>query len=274
VPVTTRAESRLDGGMIGLLHPGEMGSAVGARLHEAGHEVGWASEGRSAATKSRAEAAALIEVGRIADLARASDVVLSICPPHAAVDVARAVAEAGFAGTYVDANAIAPTTTRDVAEIATSVGATFVDGGIVGAPPFEAGTTRLYLSGPGADPVAALFDGSVVRVVVLDDRIGSASGLKMAYAAWTKGHQALLLSVAAVAHQESVAGALRQEWEWSLPELPARLQRAEGAADRKGWRWVGEMEEIAKTFDAAGEPSGFHEAAAEVFRRHPHPEDG
>ncbi|HYJ66522.1 MAG TPA: DUF1932 domain-containing protein [Nocardioidaceae bacterium] len=256
--------------MIGLLHPGDMGSMVGARLREAGHPVGWASDGRSPATKERAEEGGLADLGTVADLVAASDVVLSICPPHAALDVARQVATGGYDGVFVDANAVAPTTARGIGDVVTAAGATYVDGGIVGSPPVEADTTRLYLSGPHADAVAALFADTVVEAVVVDDRIGSASAVKMTYAAWTKGTQAMLLAIDAVARHEGVDAVLRREWARSLPDLDERVTRATAAADRKGWRWVGEMEEIAKTFGAAGAPSGFHEAAAEVYRRGSH----
>ena len=257
--------------MIGLLHPGEMGSAVGARLREAGHDVAWASEERGAATKTRADAAGLTDAGTVPDLVRSSDVVFSICPPHAALDVARSVGAVGFAGVYVEANAVAPDTARRIAETVTAAGATAVDGGIVGSPPVEPDTTRLYLSGPSAAEVAGLFAGTVVEAVAVDDRVGSASAVKMTYAAWTKGSAALLLGIHAVAEHEGVADVLRQEWARSLPELQARLERAEGTAVRKGWRWVGEMEEIAESFGAAGAPTGFHEAAAEIYRRYPRP---
>jgi 3-hydroxyisobutyrate dehydrogenase-like beta-hydroxyacid dehydrogenase len=255
--------------MIGLLHPGEMGAAVGARLRDAGHEVGWASDGRSAATKERAESGGLADHGTVPDLLAASDVVLSICPPHAALDVAGSVAAEGYDGVFVDANAVAPATTRSIGEIIATARATFVDGGIVGSPPVEADTTRLYLSGSHAQPVAVLFADTVVEAIVVDDRIGSASAVKMTYAAWTKGMHAMLLAIDAVARREGVDAVLHREWARSLPNLDRRLTRATGAADRKGWRWAGEMDEIARTFGAAGAPSGFHEAAAEVFRRHP-----
>jgi 3-hydroxyisobutyrate dehydrogenase-like beta-hydroxyacid dehydrogenase len=263
------ARPGLDEPMIGLLHPGDMGSMVGSRLHEAGHPVGWASDGRSPATKERAESGGLADHGTVPDLLAASDIVLSICPPHAALDVARMVAAEGYDGVFVDANAVAPTTARGIGEIVAAAGATFVDGGIVGSPPVETDTTRLYLSGSDADTVAALFADTVVEAVVVDDRVGSASAVKMTYAAWTKGMHAMVLAIDAVARHEGVDAVLHREWARSLPDLDGRLTRATRAADRKGWRWAGEMDEIARTFGAAGAPSGFHEAAAEVFRRHP-----
>jgi 3-hydroxyisobutyrate dehydrogenase-like beta-hydroxyacid dehydrogenase len=249
---------------IGLLHPGEMGAAVGAVLREQGDRVVWASDGRSSETRSRAEEAGLEDAGSVEELVRESDVILSICPPHAALELAGAVA--GFRGVFVDANAIAPATAREVAAVIAAGGGESVDGGIVGPPPRAPGTTRLYLSGAEAESVAGLFGGSVVDARVLYGEVGTASALKMAYAAWTKGTAALLLAVGELARVEGVETALHEEWRASLPELPERSIRAARSAQSKGWRWVGEMEEIAATFDAAGLPEGFHRAAAEVFR--------
>jgi 3-hydroxyisobutyrate dehydrogenase-like beta-hydroxyacid dehydrogenase len=246
--------------VVGLLHPGEMGAAIGAVLRQRGIEVLWASEGRSEATAARAEAAGLIDAGNVAELARRSDVVLSVCPPHAAEDVAAAVGE--FGGVFVDANAISPATTRRIA----ATFERFVDGGIVGGPPSGTDGPRLYASGTDAGAVPELFAGTPVDVRVLSENIGDASALKMAYAAWTKGSAALLLAVREVARSDGVEEALLEEWRGSIPELEARLASAERSAAAKGWRWVAEMEEIAATFEAAGAPPGFHVAAAEVFR--------
>jgi 3-hydroxyisobutyrate dehydrogenase-like beta-hydroxyacid dehydrogenase len=253
---------------VGILHPGEMGAAVAAALAGAGHEVLWAPAGRSAATRARAREAGLADAGDPAALAGRSDVVLSICPPHAALGVARAVA--GFAGVYVDANAVAPATARAVAAVVQAGGATYVDGGIIGPPPRVTGDARLYLSGgPAAHAVAGLFAGTVVEAPVLSGDPVAASALKMAYAAWTKGTHALLLAIRAAARELGVEDALAAEWARSQPELPGRSGRAAAAAAAKGWRWDGEMEQVADTLAAAGLPDGFHRAAAEVFRRVP-----
>ena len=249
---------------VGLLHPGEMGAAIGAVLIERGHRVAWASAGRSTETRARAEAAALEDVGDVSRVAE-TEIVFSICPPHAALDVAEALS--GFRGLFVDANAIAPETARAVTAVIEAGGGRFVDGGIVGPPPHERGTTRLYLSGRAAEAVAELFRDSRVDARPLSTEIGAASALKMAYAAWTKGTAALLLAIGDLARREGVEDALLGEWAISLPGLAERAQQASRSADAKGWRWVGEMEEIAATFAAAGLPAGFHEAAADIFRR-------
>jgi 3-hydroxyisobutyrate dehydrogenase-like beta-hydroxyacid dehydrogenase len=247
--------------VVGVLHPGEMGAAVASALRARGETVLWASAGRSAATAERATQAGLEDVGDVGELCRRCEILLSICPPHAAVEVARAAE--GFAGTYVDANAIAPTTARAIA----GMHPRFVDGGIVGPPPLEARMTRLYLSGGEADRVAGLFAGTNVDARVLSESPGAASALKAAYAGWTKGSAALLLAVRELARAEGVEDALRAEWQLSLPETEEQSVAAARSASRKGWRWVGEMHEISRSMAAQDLPAGFHEAAAEIFRR-------
>jgi hypothetical protein len=247
--------------VVGLLHPGEMGAAVGGALRERGETVLWASAGRSPETARRAEGAGLEDAGDVAALSGRCEILLSICPPHAAVEVARTAA--GFAGIYVDANAIAPATARTIA----SLQPRFVDGGIVGPPPSHPGTTRLYLSGAEAGQVAGLFAGTNVDARVISGEPGAASALMAAYAGWTKGSAALLLTVRELARVEGVEDALLEEWRLSLPELEEQLAGAERSARRKGWRWIGEMEEIARGMAAQDLPAGFHEGAAEAFRR-------
>jgi 3-hydroxyisobutyrate dehydrogenase-like beta-hydroxyacid dehydrogenase len=235
-----------------------MGAAVGGSLRQRGHEVLWASAGRSKATSKRAKEAGLTDAGSVAALAERSEVILSVCPPHAAAEVAASVA--GTEALFVDANAVAPATVRAIAT------ERFVDGGIIGPPPRGAGTTRLYLSGPRAAEVAELFADTTVDARVVSPEIGDASAVKMTYAAWTKGTAALMLAIRAVAESEGVADTLLDEWRLSVPELPEAVERATRSAAAKGWRWIGEMEEIASTFAAAGQPDGFHRAAAEVYR--------
>ncbi|MGH3410523.1 MAG: DUF1932 domain-containing protein [Streptosporangiaceae bacterium] len=253
--------------IIGLLHPGEMGAAVGRCLAGHGHEVLWASEGRGPDTAARAKAAGLADGGTVAGLARRAEVIISVCPPHAALDVAWAVH--GFGGLYVDANAISPGTAAEVTQMITESGGRYVDGGIIGTPPARPGTTRLYLSGADAGQVAELFAGAPLDTRVISGSATAASAVKMAYAGWTKGSAALLLGLRALAREQGVEDALLAEWELSLPELAGRSQGAAQSALAKGWRWVAEMEEIAATMAAAGLPDGFHQAAAEVFRRSP-----
>ena len=251
---------------VGLLHPGDMGAAVGGCLVSVGHEVLWDPAGRSRASTGRALAAELTGVA-FGRLVARSSVILSICPPHAALDVAHQVAAAGYSGCYVDANAISVGTAEAVSAIVTAAGATYVDGGIIGPPPEVAGHTRLYLSGPQANEVRPLFSRSRLDARIAEGPLYAASSLKMAYAAWTKGSSALLLAARALARAGGVERTLIAEWQLSQQALGDQSERSASAAASKGWRWVAEMEEIAASMAAAGLPSGFHEAAADIYDR-------
>ncbi len=244
-----------------------MGAAVGLCLTAAGHTVLWASAGRSAQTAARARAAGLTDAGTARQVAAEASIIVSICPPHVALDVAWAVH--GFTGLYLDANAISPDSAREVAQLITGNGGRYVDGGIIGQPPAPGTTTRLYLSGDQAPTVRALFEGSALEPIIVPGPAFGASAVKMAYAAWTKGSAALLLAARALAQAQGVEETLLSEWALSQPHLALQSERTAASGITKGWRWVGEMDEIAHAMAGAGLPDGFHQAAAEIFRRCP-----
>src|SRR5450759_1430008 len=227
-----------------------MGAAIGAGVIARGHRVVWASAGRGASTRRRAENCGLEDVETLARAAQAADIVFSVCPPHAAMELARAVAACGFGGVYVDANAVSAETTREVGRVVEAAGA----------------SVRLYLCGSRAGEIAPLFEGCIMQAIALEGPVGVASALKVCYAAWNKGATALLAGIRALAEQEGVDAALLAEWKISLPDIPKRSEMVTVSA-RKAWRWIAEMEEIAANFEAAGLPAGFHLAAADIYRR-------
>jgi 3-hydroxyisobutyrate dehydrogenase-like beta-hydroxyacid dehydrogenase len=239
-----------------------MGAAVAACLVERGHQVGWLRAGRSDATVRRAAEAGLTPFDDLAEMLAHVDVVFSICPPHGALDVARALA--GFRGIVVDANAVSPETAMLVGDTVTSGGARYVDGGIIGPPPLTAGTTRLYLAGDDGE-VANLFAGSALDAVRLTGAAPAASALKMTYAAWTKTTAALLVSIRDTAAAYGVDADLATEWAISQPHLADAWLRAREQTQEKGWRWAYELAEVGRTFAAVGQPEGFGAAASEVF---------
>ena len=256
---------------IGVLHPGDMGAAIGASLRNRGFAVLWASTGRGASTTRRAADAGLQDAGTLARLCTESDVVLSICPPHAAVEVAKSVAAQGFSGVYVDANAISPATAAEVAALVAT--AEYVDGGVIGPLPTESSPSRLYLSGERAGELAGILGGGPLEAIAIDGGPTAASALKMTYAAWTKGTAAMLLAVRETAAANGVLDPLLAEWSRSQPALAGRLAGAQRSAATKGWRWTGEMREIAATFQNAGQPAGFHQAAAAIYESYDRPAD-
>ena len=219
---------------VGLLFPGEMGALVGAAMQD---EVVWAGEGRSEATRQRAEAVGFRDVGSVAELVAQSEVILSICPPAIAEEVAVGVFEAGFAGLFVEANAITPARVVRIAESGRCV-----DGSIIART-----GVNLYLSGEADDvaEVAALFPGGDVTAVPLEGGIGAASALKMAFGGWNKIGVALAAQAYAIARAYGVEDALAGEGIESQG-----IVRGSGRA----WRWAPEMEEVAATCAALGLP--------------------
>ena len=253
--------------VIGILHPGEMGISIAASAQNSGCEVFWASEGRRQQTRERAAQFHLRDAGSVASLSAECPIIISVCPPDAAESMANEVVAAGFTGIYVDANAIAPQRTIKIGGIMSAAGVSFVDGGIIGFPAWKPGTTCLYLSGQKAAAVADCFSAGPLDTKVLGTAIGKASALKMCYAANTKGTVALLAAILATAETLGVREELFAQWKHDDPALPEQVQKRIQANTSKAWRFIGEMEEISRTFSEAGSPGEFHAAAANIYAR-------
>ncbi|MBT3307083.1 MAG: NAD(P)-dependent oxidoreductase [Alphaproteobacteria bacterium] len=255
---------------VAVLMPGDMGHATGRVLAGHGVEPITCLAGRSERTKALAQAAGFRDVETLDAVVEQASLILSILPPASALslagDVSQAMARTGAKPVYVDCNAISPETAKAVGATITEAGAPFIDAGIIGLKPDGVGPgPRFYVSGPDTGPMLALDGkGFVVRAVGAEP--GRASALKMCYAGLTKGTWTLHTAVLLAAERQGLSAELREEFEYSqsaaLSAMEARIPRLPADSGR----WVGEMEEIAKTFADAGVPSGFHEGAAAVFR--------
>ncbi len=243
-----------------------MGIVVAVSARNSGNEVFWVSEHRSASTQKRASEAGLQDAQTLAELCRLCPVIVSVCPPEFAGEIAEQVARHSYQGTYVDANAISPERAQRIARRLEEGGARFVDGGIIGPPSSTRNRTWLCLSGEHAADVAPYFSAGPIETEVLAGGIGRASALKMCFAAYSKGSVALACAVLAAAEQLEVFDDLERQWARSGPSLPS-LEREISRAAPKAWRYTGEMREIAATFQGAGLPPEFHQAAAEIFSR-------
>lgn len=246
---------------VGLLHPGDMGTFLGSAILAAGHDVLWVGEGRSPATRARAETARFVDIGSLAGLVRAAPVIISVCPPESALEVAGSVADAGFPGLYVDVNAVSARTVRSIAELLPVV----VDAAVIGGPTTD--DAVLHLAGARAVDAAAIFDPTVVRTQLHDGPLGTASTLKACYAASSKAVTALLLAARAAARASGVEDALVAEWARTTPDVLDRSDSSLRRIGAKAWRFEGEMTEAADVFAGLGAPDGFSVAAAEVFSR-------
>ena len=254
-------------GNLGILHPGEMGVTVALAAQNSDLQVYWVSEGRSTGTRSRAEKIELNDASSMSNMCGICSTIICVCPPSAALGIAEQVALSGYRGMYIDANAISPQHSQQIGQVLHEAGIRYVDGSIIGPPAWKENTTRLYLSGEQAGQAASCFTAGPLGVHLIGESIGQASALKMCYAAYTKGTSALLCAILAAAEALNVRRELLSEWSMSAPNL------AEDAANRvrwvtaPAWRFEGEMEQIASTFDSVGIPGGFHLAAAEIYSR-------
>lgn len=252
---------------IGILHPGEMGISIAASATHSGHEVYWLSDGRSEKTRDRAEQHHLVRVNSLSEFCQICEVIISICPPHAAEEVATAVSESNFKGLYLEANAISPQRAIAIREMLEAHGIHFVDGGVIGGPAWVAEETWLYLSGERAKEVAQCFSNGPLETRIIGKQIGKASALKMCYAAYTKGMTALLSAIVATSEELEVRNELYHHWDRDEPGFSEQVNRRVRRVTAKAWRFEGEMQEIASTFREAGLPDGFHLAAADIYHR-------
>jgi 3-hydroxyisobutyrate dehydrogenase-like beta-hydroxyacid dehydrogenase len=252
---------------IGILHPGEMGISIAASALNSGHEVYWISQGRSDKTRTRAEKLQLIKIVSLVQFCRTCEMIISVCPPHAAEEVAKSVMEGGFKGLYLDANAISPQHAIKIGQILEASDIQFVDGGIIGGPAWKPKETWLYLSGQYAQNIASCFSKGPLETKIIGDEIGKASALKMCYAAYTKGTTALLSALLATAESLGVREELYEQWDMDEEGFSEQVNRRVARVTAKAWRFEGEMKEIASTFHEAGLPDGFHQAATEVYHR-------
>ncbi|MFD4141128.1 DUF1932 domain-containing protein [Streptomyces sp. NPDC058572] len=254
--------------IVGVVHPGSMGAAVAAQAKLSGAEVLWCPTGRSSATKERALKHGLTAVRDLRELVDKADVVLSICPPAYAEDVAVEVSAHGFAGIYVDGNAISPATMARVYAITARGGATVVDGSIIGSPPSDSKTPRLYLAGPedALASVASLFAESAVHTHALSGGIGRASALKLSYSSYQKTSRVLAAVSYALARDYGVEEELLDIARGRATSYLAETGYIPKVAARS-WRWGPEMEEAAATLREAGLPAELAEASAAVMSR-------
>lgn len=252
---------------LGILHPGSMGISVAVSAQKTGFTVYWVSKGRSAQTRERAERFGLFDAQTVSKLCECCQVIVSVCPPDAAEAVVEQVLVNTFQGLYLDANAIAPQRAIRLGEKVQAAGASFVDGGIIGGPAWEPGKTWLYLSGERAEEAAACFTDGPLETCVIGKEVGKASALKMCYAAYTKGTTALLCGILATADKLGVRDELAQEWSRDGSEFATNAESRVRRVTAKAWRFAGEMEEIAATFQDAGLPEGFHRAAGDIYCR-------
>lgn len=253
---------------IGVMSPGDMGQAVAQQLKQHGYHVCTALDRRSARSRTLAREAGLTDLGSLGRLTEQCEVILSIMNPAAALEFSGEVAQALRANKrrslFVDCNAIAPVTMQAVNANIVAAGGRCADAGIVGPPPRGTAKMCLYVSGPEARELEPLATPQI-SVQVLSERIGDASAIKMCYGAMNKGVIALALEVLIAARRLGVDAAFETQLLETQRDVYERVIRGLPVMPPKAYRWIPEMFEIARTFEAVGMTPRVFEGAADIY---------
>ena len=255
---------------VGIMSPGDMGSAVGKILRDEGINVITCLEGLSELSQLRAKKANMHNVRTMEQLVCDSDIILSILVPSEALTFSQRISEVfrrtGATSVFADCNAIAPHTVAKIKSMMTDLGITFIDGGIIGPPPrVDKKSTRIYCSGPDTSAMESLNQyGLDVRVV--GNKIGQASSLKMVYSASNKGTIALWTELLVAAKVLGVEEALKNEFELSQDVIYEEIIERIPSMPRRAKRWTGEMIEIADTFEGIGMTPRVFLGAHDMYR--------
>lgn len=206
------------------------------------------------------------------DIVDQADYILSIVPPRDALATAKRVVAAKLELEkrrsplyYVDLNAIAPRSARQIAEIFVPVTeqVKFIDGGIIGGPPApkpdspgEWKKPSLVVSGPHSLHQDHSGHGaslaSVLNMRHVADEIGPASGLKMCFASTTKGLTAIAIQSFTTASRLGVLDELREHLSNYSPKTGQLAEAGVKGMTTKAYRWVEEMRQIGETFEVDG----------------------
>ena len=255
---------------VAIVAMGEMGAGVARALVESGARVITSLEGRSQASAGRAAKAGVEVVGDDGALVTQADFVFSIVPPSRAAELAERllprIQGVEPKPVFVECNAVAPATVRQIAAPFQTEGLPFVDAGIIGPPPASGlPAPRFNASGEAVGRFEELRKfGMDVRP--LSSEIGDASALKMAYGGINKGLQALGAAMILGAVRGGVSQALWQEMQDSQPAVLQLLARALPKMYAKAYRWIGEMEEIAKFLQPETGGSEMLNGAAQFYQ--------
>ena len=254
---------------IAILSPGDMGHAVGRALSEHGFDILTHLEGRSQRTCALAKDAGFRISATLNELIHEADLLLSILVPASAETVAKEIArslqETGETTLITDCNAISPMRSERIGRTIESAGGRYIDASIIGHPPGRDVPPRFYVSGQYADALLAL-DGKGIAVKVLGGDVGRASGIKMCYAALTKGTSTLQVALLTVAESLGLSSELHEELAYSQKAALRSMESGIPRLPPNAHRWIGEMEEIATTFAAQGVTPNFHLGAAAIYR--------
>ena len=254
---------------VAILSPGDMGHAIGRLLRENELRVLTCLSGRSNRTRDLSQQAGIIDVPNLNELVEQSDVLMSVTVSEAVPGLCREVADAvkttGADLLFAECNAIAPQLSLKMEGVLSEAGARYVDASIIGGPPRDGSSPRVYVSGGNASEFEQLRDfGLDIRN--LGPQLGRASGIKMCYAAMTKGTTALQAELLIAAEKLGLTQELMAEFSGSQPAVVKRMEGWMPGMPAKSRRWISEMEEIEATFRDLGLTPNIFKGVADMYR--------
>ncbi|MCH8298822.1 MAG: NAD(P)-dependent oxidoreductase [Chloroflexi bacterium] len=254
---------------VAILSPGDMGHAIGQLLRENELRVLTCLAGRSNRTRELSRQAGITDVPNLNELVEQSDVLMSVTISEAVPGLCREIADAvkatGADLLFAECNAIAPELSREMEGVLSEAGARYVDASIIGGPPRNGSSPRVYVSGGNAAEFEQLRDfGLDVRN--LGPQLGRASGIKMCYAAMTKGTTALQAELLIAAEKLGLTQELMAEFSGSQPAVVKRMEGWMPGMPAKSRRWISEMEQIEATFRDLGLTPNIFKGVADIYR--------
>lgn len=254
---------------VAILSPGDMGHAVGQLLREHELRVVTCLTGRSARTRDLSEKAGIEDIPDFNEMVSQSDLIMSMTVseivPQLCREVADAIKATGSDVLFAECNAIAPQLAVKLEPVITEAGGRFVDASIIGSPPRGGRSPRFYTSGPNAPEFEQMREfGLDVRNI--GPNTGQASGIKMCYAAMTKGSSALYSELLMAADLLGLSEHLKAEFQSSQSAVYERMERGLPTVPARARRWVSEMQEIEATFEHLGMTPNIFRGVADMYQ--------
>ncbi|HWV83694.1 MAG TPA: DUF1932 domain-containing protein [Hyphomicrobiaceae bacterium] len=261
---------------VGILGFGEAGQSVATGLKKsatAEHPIEistWdillPSNEKGAPLKAAADKIGIRTVGSAAELAQASDIILSLVTTDQSLVAAGQMAPHIGKGTlFLDCNSTSPGMKRDVAKTITAGGGRSVEAAVMDLVPRSQHKVPMLLAGKDAEELIGKLAPYGVDMKSVGDDIGAASTIKMCRSVFMKGLDAILMECMVAAETAGVTDRIVSSLQVTIPEInwPVFIGKKLGGAAQHSGRRAGEMREVAATLRELGLEPTMAEATAQ-----------
>jgi 3-hydroxyisobutyrate dehydrogenase-like beta-hydroxyacid dehydrogenase len=244
-------------GMIGY---GEVGGILASALREKGASVtAWdvllRDASQAPAMQAKARAAGVTAAATANDMLYGADVVISAVTASNTLAAARDAAHGIKAGSfYLDLNSASPDTKAKCASLVESVGAHYVEAGVMTSVPPYGIKVPMVVGGKCAAELAARLAPYGFAMEVVSETIGVASAIKMCRSVIIKGMEAIVIESFTTARKHGVEARVLESLKETFPGLDWEKQGAYffSRVVKHGKRRAEEMKEAAVTVREAG----------------------